>query len=70
MFLKNGGHPANNLRGLSLSECRNDLERWHITQDTLLTSEWGTPNQVENGVIPEELLQGRYGHQGHVWDLR
>ena len=43
---------------------------WHITQDTLLTSEWGTPNQVENGVIPEELLQGRYGHQVHVWDLR
>ena len=44
--------------------------RWHITQDTLLTSEWGTPNQIENGVIPEELLQGRYGHQVHVWDLR
>jgi methanethiol oxidase len=43
---------------------------WHITQDTLLTSEWGTPNQIENGVIPEELLQGRYGHQVHVWDLR
>jgi 56kDa selenium binding protein (SBP56). len=35
-----------------------------------LTSEWGTPNQIENGVIAEELLQGRYGHQVHVWDLR
>ncbi len=43
---------------------------WHLTQDTLLTSEWGTPNQIENGVIPEELLQSRYGHQLHVWDLR
>ena len=43
---------------------------WHITQDTLLTSEWGTPRQVEDGVVPEELLQGRYGHQMHVWDLR
>jgi methanethiol oxidase len=33
---------------------------WHITQgDTLLTSEWGTPKQIENGAIPEELLQGR-----------
>jgi hypothetical protein len=30
---------------------------WHITQDTLLTSEWGTPRQVENGVVPEDLLQ-------------
>ena len=29
---------------------------WHLTQDTLLTSEWGTPNQIENGVIPEELV--------------
>ena len=43
---------------------------WHLTQDTLLTSEWGTPNQIENGIIPEELLQSKYGHQLHVWDLR
>ena len=43
---------------------------WHLTQDTLLTSEWGTPRQIENGVVPEELLQSRYGHQLHVWDLR
>ena len=26
---------------------------WHITQDTLLTSEWGTPNQIENGAFPK-----------------
>jgi methanethiol oxidase len=43
---------------------------WHLTHDTLLTSEWGTPRQIENGVVPEELLQSRYGHQLHVWDLR
>src|SRR5262245_2709695 len=43
---------------------------WHLTQDTLLTSEWGTPNQIENGIIPEQLLQSQYGHQLHVWDLR
>ena len=43
---------------------------WHLTQDTLLTSEWGTPRQIESGVVPEELLQGRYGHHLHVWDLR
>ena len=43
---------------------------WHLSQDTLITSEWGTPNMVENGVIPDQLLAGKYGHQLHVWDLR
>jgi selenium-binding protein 1 len=43
---------------------------WNIGYDTLLTSEWGTPNMVENGVIPELLLGGKYGHHLHVWDLR
>jgi methanethiol oxidase len=43
---------------------------WHLGQDTLITSEWGTPNMVENGVIPDLLLGGKYGHQIHVWDLR
>jgi selenium-binding protein 1 len=43
---------------------------WHLSQDTLLSSEWGTPNMVENGVIPDQLLAGKYGRQLHVWDLR
>jgi selenium-binding protein 1 len=43
---------------------------WNIGYDTLLTSEWGTPNMVENGVVPELLLGGKYGHHLHVWDLR
>lgn len=43
---------------------------WHLGHDTLLTSEWGTPNMVENGVNPELLLGGGYGHQVHVWNLR
>jgi selenium-binding protein 1 len=43
---------------------------WHLTQDTMLTSEWGTPRMVENGVVPELLLSGKYGHALHVWDLR
>ena len=38
--------------------------------DTLLSSEWGTPNMIENGVQPDLLLGGKYGHQMHVWDLR
>ncbi|MEA2284525.1 MAG: methanethiol oxidase [Solirubrobacteraceae bacterium] len=43
---------------------------WNIGYDTVLTSEWGTPNMVEGGVIPELLLGGKYGHQLHVWDMR
>jgi methanethiol oxidase len=37
--------------------------------DTILTSEWGTPNMVSKGVNPEILLAGGYGHNLHVWDL-
>ena len=43
---------------------------WHLGHDMMITSEWGTPNMVENGVNPELLLGGKYGHQLHVWDLR
>jgi selenium-binding protein 1 len=43
---------------------------WNIGYDALVTSEWGTPNMVEDGVVPELLLGGKYGHQLHVWDLR
>ena len=43
---------------------------WHIGHDTMITSEWGTPNMVETGVQPEPLLGGEYGHRLHFWDLR
>ena len=43
---------------------------WHLGHDTMITSEWGTPNMVEAGVNPELLLGGKYGHALHVWDLR
>ncbi|MBP1601514.1 MAG: selenium-binding protein [Acidobacteria bacterium] len=43
---------------------------WHLGCDTMITSEWGTPRMFENGVNPELLLAGKYGHQLHVWDLR
>ena len=36
----------------------------------MITSEWGTPNMVKDGVNPELLLGGKYGHALHVWDLR
>lgn len=43
---------------------------WHLGFDTMLTSEWGTPNMVESGLNPELLLGGKYGRRLHVWDLR
>jgi methanethiol oxidase len=43
---------------------------WHITQDVMISSEWGKPNQFENGLVPEDLLAGRYGHRLHFWDMR
>jgi selenium-binding protein 1 len=34
---------------------------WHLGQDTMITSEWGTPNMVGRGVDPELLLAGKCG---------
>ena len=36
---------------------------WHLGHDTMITSEWGTPNMVKDGVNPELLLAGKYGHK-------
>lgn len=43
---------------------------WHLGQDTMITSEWGTPNMVEGGLQPDQLLDGQYGHRLHFWNLR
>ena len=43
---------------------------WHLGFDTLLSSEWGTPEMFEHGVVPERLLGREYGHHVHVWDLK
>ena len=43
---------------------------WHLGYDTAVSSEWGTPKMVEDGVNPELLLAGKYGHNLHFWDLR
>jgi len=43
---------------------------WHLGYDTAVSSEWGTPKMVEDGVNPEMLLAGKYGHNLHFWDLR
>jgi methanethiol oxidase len=42
---------------------------WHLGYDVAITSEWGTPKMVEDGVNGEILLAGGYGHHLHVWDL-
>ncbi|MFD0665413.1 selenium-binding protein SBP56-related protein [Thermocatellispora tengchongensis] len=43
---------------------------WHLGHDTMITSEWGTPNMIEAGPDLELLLGRQYGHRLHVWDLR
>jgi len=43
---------------------------WHLGLDTMITSTWGTPNMVKDGLNPELLLGGKYGNTLHVWDLR
>ena len=43
---------------------------WHLTQDAMVTSEWGTPKMIEGGLDPNLLLAGKYGHELHFWNLR
>jgi methanethiol oxidase len=42
---------------------------WHLGYDTMMSSEWGTPDMFEDGLIPEKLLSSEYGHRVHFWDL-
>ena len=42
---------------------------WHLQQNVAVTSEWGTPSMIENGLVPELLLGRKYGHRIHFWDL-
>jgi selenium-binding protein 1 len=42
---------------------------WHLNQNTLISSEWGTPNMIEDGVQGELLLGNKYGHALNFWDL-
>ncbi|MGH9063827.1 MAG: selenium-binding protein SBP56-related protein [Acidimicrobiales bacterium] len=42
---------------------------WHLGHDTLVTSEWGTPSMIEDGVDAEKLLGREYGHALHFWEL-
>lgn len=42
---------------------------WHLGHDTMVSSEWGTPDTFENGLVPEILLGSKYGRRLHFWDL-
>jgi selenium-binding protein 1 len=42
---------------------------WHLGYDTMVTSEWATPDMFENGLVPEKILGTQYGHRLHFWDL-
>jgi len=42
---------------------------WHLGHDTLVSSEWGTPEMIEKGLVPELLLGAEYGRRLHFWDL-
>jgi selenium-binding protein 1 len=43
---------------------------WHLGWDTMITSEWGTPNMVERGLQPQLLFDKQYGRGIHLWDLK
>jgi methanethiol oxidase len=42
---------------------------WHVMHDVAITSEWGTPSMIEDGIVPELLLGREYGHRLHFWDM-
>jgi selenium-binding protein 1 len=42
---------------------------WHINHNTLITSTWGTPKMVEEGLQGDLLLSNQYGHSLHIWDM-
>jgi selenium-binding protein 1 len=42
---------------------------WHLGQDVMITSEWGTPDTFEEGLVPEVLLGSQYGRRLHFWNL-
>jgi selenium-binding protein 1 len=42
---------------------------WHLGYDTMVTSEWGTPDMFEEGLVPDLVLGAKYGRRLHFWDL-
>ncbi len=42
---------------------------WHLQHDTVMTSEWGTPSMIENGLSPDDLLGRKFGHHLNFWSM-
>jgi selenium-binding protein 1 len=42
---------------------------WHLNHDTVITSEWGTPQMIENGLNPDDLLGRKFGHHLNFWSM-
>ncbi|MDQ3409682.1 MAG: selenium-binding family protein [Actinomycetota bacterium] len=42
---------------------------WHVDEGVMITSEWAPPRLIENGIVPEALLNREYGHKIHFFDL-
>src|SRR6266508_2755216 len=40
-----------------------------LDHDTVITSEWGTPSMVENGLNPDDLLGRKFGHHLNFWSM-
>ncbi|QIJ32856.1 selenium-binding family protein [Acidianus brierleyi] len=41
---------------------------WNLPNEVMVTSEWGVPNTIEDG-LKIEHLKDRYGNRIHFWDL-
>jgi selenium-binding protein 1 len=42
---------------------------WHVGHGVAITSEWGPPSHVENGLRLVDLVNRCFGHRLHLWDL-
>jgi hypothetical protein len=42
---------------------------WHLNQNTLISSEWGTASTIDAGLVPDLRLGQKYGHRLHFWNL-
>lgn len=43
---------------------------WHLGYDVAVSSEWATPSLYEQGLRLEDVVNRRFGHRLHIWDLR
>ena len=65
--------PANPASGTHLADI--DADDKHVCfwgqsgHHTMVSSEWGTPDMFEDGLIAEKILGSEYGHRLHFWDL-